>query len=41
MPSADGVEYPRAAAWSAGQLQAVLSDDKGTVAFSVADDSVV
>ncbi|KAF8363616.1 rgs-3 [Pristionchus pacificus] len=35
MPSADGVEYPRAAAWSAGQLQAVLSDDKGRQLFRV------
>ncbi|GMS86792.1 hypothetical protein PENTCL1PPCAC_8967, partial [Pristionchus entomophagus] len=33
LPSPDGCEYPRAAAWSAGQLAAVLSDEKGRQLF--------
>ncbi|GMR38875.1 hypothetical protein PMAYCL1PPCAC_09070 [Pristionchus mayeri] len=33
MPSAEGVEYPRASAWAAGGLQGVLSDEKGRQLF--------
>ncbi|GMT15521.1 hypothetical protein PFISCL1PPCAC_6818, partial [Pristionchus fissidentatus] len=35
MPSPDGVEYPRAAAWSSGKLSAVLQDDRGRQLFRV------
>ncbi|EGT48285.1 CBN-RGS-3 protein [Caenorhabditis brenneri] len=33
MPSTDGVEYPRAASWAAGNCANVLNDDKGKQLF--------
>ncbi|EFO12483.1 hypothetical protein LOAG_16051, partial [Loa loa] len=29
LPSTDGIEYPRAAAWASESLNNVLKDDKG------------
>lgn len=31
MPTTDGVEYPRAASWAAGNCANVLNDDKGKI----------
>ncbi|CCD66106.1 Regulator of G-protein signaling rgs-3 [Caenorhabditis elegans] len=35
MPTTDGVEYPRAASWAAGNCANVLNDDKGKQLFRV------
>ncbi|UMM18610.1 hypothetical protein L5515_014593 [Caenorhabditis briggsae] len=35
MPSTEGVEYPRAASWAAGNCTNVLNDDKGKQLFRV------